>query len=276
MKFKVLLAGKNSTVINDFFSVINENFEILTTSIRWDDIVGHIKYFEPDAFCFCVYNETKDIINRMIVLKEVLDEDKIPFILVGSEEECADFSQIAFSTADLKLTTPIKASVIEEQISKFLTQRRIEEEQRIAEEKRIKEEQEKEAERARRKHVLVVDDDSTMLKTIKEQLHDKYDVATAISGRIALKFLERKTTDIILLDYQMPEETGPEVLEQIRENEKTKDIPVIFLTGVTEREKITQALVMKPQGYLLKPIEYDKLIESIEKILEGKNGEGEG
>ena len=68
----------------------------------------------------------------------------------------------------------------------------------------------------------------------------------------------------------MPGESGPDVLEKLRENDKTKEIPVIFLTGVTERDKIAQVLVMKPQGYLLKPIDHDKLTDAIDKVLGGK------
>ena len=106
-----------------------------------------------------------------------------------------------------------------------------------------------------------------MLKLLKEHLHDEYDIATAISGKIAMKFLERKRTDLILLDYEMPVENGPAVLEKLRANEATKDLPVIFLTGVSDREKIQEALVLKPQGYLLKPVEREKLLEIIIKTL---------
>jgi response regulator RpfG family c-di-GMP phosphodiesterase len=106
-----------------------------------------------------------------------------------------------------------------------------------------------------------------MLKVIKLHLHEKYDVATAISGKVALKFLETKKTDLILLDYEMPEENGVQVLEKLRLNPDTMNIPVIFLTGITDRKKIQNALVMKPQGYLLKPIDRKKLLATIDDIL---------
>lgn len=118
----------------------------------------------------------------------------------------------------------------------------------------------------RRKHILVVDDDVRILKMLKVHLQD-YDVATAISGKLALKFLETKTTDLILLDYEMPGEKGPEVLKKLRDNDKTKDIPVIFLTGVAEKDKIEEVLLMQPQGYLLKPINRTKLLETIKKFV---------
>jgi response regulator RpfG family c-di-GMP phosphodiesterase len=119
----------------------------------------------------------------------------------------------------------------------------------------------------RRQHILVVDDDSSVLKLIKNFLSEQYDVATAISGKVAMKFLETKTTDLILLDYEMPGETGAEVLNRIRANPKMKNVPVVFLTGVTDRDKIQDVLVLKPQGYLLKPINMERLAATIKDIL---------
>ena len=119
----------------------------------------------------------------------------------------------------------------------------------------------------RRKHILVVDDNAMMLKMLKEHLHDVYDVATAASGKVALKFLERKTTDLILLDYEMPDESGPDVLEKLRASDMTKDIPVVFLTGVTDTRKVKEVLSLKPQSYLLKPVDRDKLLDTIAKII---------
>ena len=119
-----------------------------------------------------------------------------------------------------------------------------------------------------KKHILVIDDNPMMLKVIRESLRDKYEVATAISGKIARKYLANKTVDLILLDYEMPEENGSEVLAKLRQNEATKDIPVIFLTGVKEKSKIQKVLQLKPQGYLLKPIEHDKLVDAINGQLE--------
>lgn len=116
-----------------------------------------------------------------------------------------------------------------------------------------------------RKHILVVDDDVRMLRLMKKYLENDYDVATAVNGRVALKFLESKHTDLVLLDYEMPLEDGRAVLAKIRQNPKTKNLPVVFLTGVSSKEKIQEVLQMKPQGYLLKPINKQKLLFTIEK-----------
>ena len=285
MKYKILLAGKNKTVIDDFFSHLDGNIEPMTSSLRWDDLIGHIEYFQPDAFCYCIAYEEVEHINQMVSFKLQLLKNDIPFVVIGSAEDCTEFEKTALGTADLVLRKPLKAATIEEQLIKYINELRAEEERRLEEErqkeeqKRLEEEQKRLEEEKlrlaedmlRRRHILVVDDDSNMLKLIKEQLTQDYDVATAINGKIALKFLEKKTTDLILLDYEMPGETGPMVLEKLRENDATKDIPVIFLTGISDRNKIKQVLSMKPQGYLLKPIDHKKLMNTLKKVLMGED-----
>ena len=115
-----------------------------------------------------------------------------------------------------------------------------------------------------RKHILIIDDDPHMLKVLKHHLSGKYDVATAVSGPIALRFLQKKKTNLILLDYAMPQMDGPTVLEQLHTNPETKDIPVLFLTGASEKDKIQKALSLNPQGYLLKPVDQETLLKRIE------------
>ena len=82
-----------------------------------------------------------------------------------------------------------------------------------------------------------------------------------------MKFLERRTTDLILLDYEMPEENGAEVLKKLRANPMTRNIPVVFLTGMNNREIIKQLVAMKPQGYLLKPIKCEQLVQTIQSVI---------
>ena len=99
-------------------------------------------------------------------------------------------------------------------------------------------------------------------------LEKDYDVAVANSGMMAIKQAKKKMPDSILLDYEMPEWDGKKTLEEIRKDEAIKDIPVVFLTGVADKENITAVLAMKPEGYLLKPIDPDKLMDTIEKVLD--------
>ncbi len=264
MRYRLLLMGRNNSVIDDFFKKMSDSFEAISTSARYEDIIGHMKYFKPNVFVYCLNNESRETLSIIVTIKY---KYKIPFIVIGSEEECIEFEKIAVNISDLTLVKPLTASFIQERIIRFMESRpvtvpdgvEVSSLEQLLEMPELVPEQ--------RRHVLVVDDSVIMLKVIKEHLSNRYDVATATSGRIALRFLERKMTDLILLDYQMPEEDGVSVLEKLRANEATKDVPVIFLTGITEKEKIQKALVMKPQGYLLKPIDKEKLLEAIKNVI---------
>jgi CheY-like chemotaxis protein len=68
----------------------------------------------------------------------------------------------------------------------------------------------------------------------------------------AITYLVNNRVDLILLDYEMPIVDGPQVLEMLRSESATKDIPVIFLTGVGTRESVTRVMALKPSGYILK------------------------
>ena len=123
------------------------------------------------------------------------------------------------------------------------------------------------AEKITKKHILVVDDDKDILRMLKSALEDKYDVTTVSSGKMAEKYLETKISDLILLDYRMPGESGADVLTKIREDGRLANIPVVFLTGVTDSDKVQQVLSMNLQGYLLKPINMDRLFLLIRSLI---------
>ena len=201
MKYKLLLAGKNQVIIDDFFYVMHEEFECVTTSIRGNDVVNHIRYFQPDAFVYCITSESRDNIVKLIAALESIERKKLSLILIGDSESCGEFIQIKPELVSLTLLKPISASTIKQQIIKLLDEKKANAE---AEELLNKTEtgkvEEKEPEPM--KHVLVIDDDPIMLRLIKEELKEQYNVATAISGKIALGFLKKRKTDLILLDYE--------------------------------------------------------------------------
>lgn len=115
--------------------------------------------------------------------------------------------------------------------------------------------------------VMVVDDDAGTLRNIKSLLSDMYDVVVANSGRKALEIIGMENPDIILLDYEMPLMKGPETMRHIREKRGFENIPIVFLTGVNDRAQITAALAMKPTGYLLKPVNKEKLLNTVLEAL---------
>ena len=121
-----------------------------------------------------------------------------------------------------------------------------------------------EAQHERRRTILIVDDDVTYMKMVYDWLKGKYRVSMANSGMQAITHLAKNRTDLILLDYEMPVTSGPQVLEMIRSEAETSDIPVMFLTGKGDRESIMKVLSLKPDDYLLKTIDKQGLQEKVD------------
>jgi CheY-like chemotaxis protein len=127
---------------------------------------------------------------------------------------------------------------------------------------------EKTAPKDGKKTVLVVDDNAATLRSIKAMLDRQFNVTLANSGMKALTAIGKERPDVILLDYEMPVCDGRQTLEMIRADEDIRDIPVIFLTSVNDKEHIQAVIKLLPAGYLLKPAVPGKLILAIEKALE--------
>ena len=71
----------------------------------------------------------------------------------------------------------------------------------------------------------------------------------------------------MLLDYEMPDEKGPDVFKNIRAIPGMERVPIVFLTGVKDKERLVEIVKVKPQGYISKPIERNALFEMIHKVL---------
>ncbi len=116
-----------------------------------------------------------------------------------------------------------------------------------------------------RKSILIVDDDPGYLNLVRDWLKGSYKVYMANSGLQAIKMLGKSKVDLILLDNEMPVTTGPMVLEMLRSDEETKDIPVMFLTGKSDKESVMAVLSLRPEGYFLKNIQKDELLEKLKE-----------
>ncbi len=114
-----------------------------------------------------------------------------------------------------------------------------------------------------KKSILVVDDDPQYLTMVREWLKDTYKVTMVNSGLQAIKYLGKNKVDLILLDHEMPVTSGPQVLEMLRSDEETRSIPVMFLTGKRDKESVMKVVALKPEGYFLKGIQRDELLENL-------------
>lgn len=296
-KYKLLLAGNSKKLITSFFTQMDSTFECITSSIIYDDLKNHVQYFKPDMFLLCMRAETRDDLVTIGSFHDILMKNKIPYGAIGDSSSLDFASKIANNIPELALKLPIPTADLEDTITRFIRdhQVRLASAQlppvtpalstgggafdalaqldsmfEIASSEPISipaDEDLLDFDLKERPRILVVDDATIIHKTIKGYLDSKYEVATAINGNIALRFLKTKKVDLILLDYEMPDMNGPAVLEAVRADPRLASIPIVFLTGINDVEKTKSALALRPQGYLLKPVDKHALLNKINELL---------
>ena len=120
------------------------------------------------------------------------------------------------------------------------------------------------------KKIIIIDDEEDQLFTIKKTLEyakQDFEIITFNSGNNCLQYLKNQDNpDLILLDIMMPEMTGWELYDKIKENNKWRDIPIIFLTARTD-ETAENAGKFFGEDYIEKPFDADDLIKRINKII---------
>jgi len=121
--------------------------------------------------------------------------------------------------------------------------------------------------------ILFVEDESALQKTLGEILRQQgYDVVSALDGESGYELAIKEKPDLILLDLVLPKLNGFEVLEKLKKNEETKEIPVIILTNLESMDDINKALQLGATTYLVK-VDYDlgEVMSKIRKALEQKD-----
>ena len=116
------------------------------------------------------------------------------------------------------------------------------------------------------KHILLVDDDLMFLKMMQEWLSEKYQVTIVKSGAQAISYVANHKPDLIMLDYEMPITSGAQVMQMLRSEHSSADIPIIFLTGKSDKESVMDVMRLKPQGYLLKSMSRDQMTARVDEF----------
>ena len=120
----------------------------------------------------------------------------------------------------------------------------------------------------RKRRILLVDDDASYLRIIRNWLKDGYEVGVASSALQAIMWLAKNDVDLILLDYKMPVCSGAQMFAMLQNDSQTKTIPVFFLTGNSARDAVMEILKLNPEGYLLKTFDRKALLTRLEEFFE--------
>lgn len=178
---------------------------------------------------------------RLMSLKEKSLEESTPIIVMGDYDYIMDV--IPFQFIWKHLQHPINVKQVLEEVENCLN---------------------RSGEKENKKQILVVDDSGAALRNIKGWLEGRYYVSLANSATMAIKYLALNRPDLILLDYEMPICDGKQVLEMIRSERDFADIPVIFLTARNDRDTVMNVTALRPEGYLLKTMEPDVIVQKID------------
>jgi DNA-binding response OmpR family regulator len=126
---------------------------------------------------------------------------------------------------------------------------------------------------AQKSKILIVDDDVALLEMAGEILDAHYQVSLAKSGEQALEYLQRAAESgslpgLILLDIDMPRMDGYQTLQKIRDFNGLQDVPVVFLTGMTDADYELRGLTMGAVDYITKPFVKELFLARIKNHLE--------
>ena len=113
--------------------------------------------------------------------------------------------------------------------------------------------------------ILLVDDMIENLSLLSDLLtNNGYSVSTSIDGATALKYLEKNSPDIILLDIKMPEMDGFELCRQIKANQTTRHIPIIFISALSEVNDKVKAFAVGGVDYVTKPFQVEEVLARVD------------
>lgn len=117
--------------------------------------------------------------------------------------------------------------------------------------------------------ILIVEDDEFLLSMYQTKLSlENFEVITALNGLQGVKVAQKEMPDLILLDLNLPEMNGFEVLENLKNHEQTKNIPVLVLTNYSQKEDIDRCFKLGAADYLIKAhFIPSEVVTKIKKIL---------
>lgn len=245
----VLISEATSFITNSLVQQLEkQGYSIIR--VGWDIANAGKSGEAPRAILLCAEKGLVSEMNLLVHFEKGISKENIPVILLGEKEKIEAVEAVISSRfIKMRFYYPINVKEAATEIHEYLQQ----------DQSQIK------------KKVLVVDDSGAVLRNVKEWLEDKYQVILANSGTLAMKQMETKRPDLVLLDYEMPVYDGKQVLEMIRANPQFSSVPVIFLTGKNDRETVLKVTALKPEGYLLKSQEPSQIVKAVDDFFEQRN-----
>ncbi|WP_051544874.1 response regulator [Butyrivibrio sp. MC2021] len=253
MKKRILLVRNDETFLVNAIknALLSNKFEVVDSSYALSDLA--VKKNAVDLIILYTDQDFEEHKDAMVYFKDLCMEENMIMLIIG-DKPAFDLVHKFIPKEDIafEVTRPLDMADL---INKVATAT------------------DEEFELARRKSILIVDDDPTYIQMIREWLKETYRVGMANSGTQAVAWLATNKADLILLDYDMPVLDGPKVMEMLKSESFSSSTPVMFLTGKNDRDSVTNVISLKPADYLLKTISKDKLLQTLDTFFKKKMNE---
>ena len=245
-RFEVLMVRNEHTfMVNAIVANLGKlGCSVVETEYNVKDISNYEE--SADIIIFYTDNNMADNTNALVYIKDLCIEKNKQVVAIGNRDELDEIYPVIPSMllADA-IERPVDMNTFSDKILQMMSNDVIEQ---------------------RKKSILIVDDDSSFIQLLREWLKDDYRVGMAKSGLQAITWLARNSVDLILLDYEMPVINGLQVFEMLKSEAISKNIPVMFLTGKSDKESIMKVMELKPAGYMLKNITKQQLLTHLENF----------
>lgn len=256
---KVFLVGKLNTETKMMHDVMSQFYQMQLCSDNPELVEGMIRMSPPDLILINVKEMTAAQEDIFAYIHG--NYPNHPVICIGTEEELGLFRKYLDEEQFEEMYRPVRMQKIVRRINDILHIQQ------------LKEHEEAKEIRRKRKRIFLIDDSAIQLRMMKGLLDKEYIVDMAKSGVEAVELMQRNVPDLIFLDYEMPEYDGKATLELIRHIDSLASVPVVFLTGVREKQRIQAVLSLNPAAYMLKPVSQEKIMEIAHRFLEEQDEE---
>lgn len=248
---RVLFIADMNDIVKNMNEAMLPFFQVQLCTADEEFIRKMIPIYQPDIVLVFL-NQLRLI--QVQELKVILDEnEKLPVIMVGSMYE---FREYGFDDGNIRrLVRPVSNQEVISILCGMLALDYAEYEGAL------------EHREDRRKHILFVDDNPLLLRSMKALVGDKYRVSIAVSASQAFEIMQKDCPQLIFLDYEMPVVNGKMMLQTIRSTPRFAKLPVVFLSGVADKEYIKTILQLKPDDYVLKPAQKERIFDVLKKHL---------
>jgi len=233
MERKLKDEGYFTTMISDDFLQIRELSGISTDLF--------LLYLPGDVA------DNADVMSKLTYICDIVRQRENKMLMIGEQKDHSELNRKMPSTLDIPwVNRPLDMVALVSAIEDVLEGRPLP---------------------GQKKRILIVDDDPSYAKMIREWIKDDFQADIVTAGMQAITFLLKNPVNMILLDYEMPVVDGPQVLQMLRQEPATAKIPVIFLTGIGTKEAVQRVMSLKPDGYILKTTTRDNLLEFLHSKL---------